>query len=259
MKPAPSPAHTRASILVVEDEADLRDTMLDYLTLEGFVVAGVGTLAAAQAWLQQHPCDVLVLDLGLPDGDGLQWLRRQGEVPQRGVIITTARGTVDDRVLGVQTGADIYLVKPVQLAELAALLRRLLARLPTAGAAATTAAHTGTAVASASTGPVVWRLNPTSWMLYAPDGASVRLTHSEQVLLLQLATAPGAGVSRQAIAQALGHNPLVYDPRRLEIMIHRLRAKVKEQLGCTLPLDTVHRYGYAFTAPIEVQYDHPCG
>lgn len=54
MKPAPSPAHTRASILVVEDEADLRDTMLDYLTLEGFVVAGVGTLAAAQAWLQQQ-------------------------------------------------------------------------------------------------------------------------------------------------------------------------------------------------------------
>lgn len=251
MKTAPSPAHTRASILVVEDEADLRDTMLDYLTLEGFVVAGVGTLAAAQAWLQQHPCDVLVLDLGLPDGDGLQWLRRQGEVPQRGVIITTARGTVDDRVLGVQTGADIYLVKPVQLAELVALLRRLLARLPV-GVVATAAAHTGIATASASTEPLVWRLNPTSWMLHAPDGSSVRLTHSEQVLLLQLAAAPGAGVSRQAIARALGHNPAVYDPRRLEIMVHRLRAKVKEQLGSALPLDTVHRYGYAFTAPMEV-------
>lgn len=243
MTPAAPPPPAPASVLIVEDEADLRDTMVDYLELEGFVVAGVGTLATAQAWLQQHTCEVLVLDLGLPDGDGLQWLRRQGEVPQRGVIITTARGTVDDRVLGVQTGADIYLVKPVQLAELAALLRRLLSRLPAAAAVP--------AVAGAQT----WRLNPTRWMLQSPPGPSVRLTHSEQVLLLQLATAPGTGVSRQAIAQALGHNPAVYDPRRLEIMVHRLRAKVKEQLGCTLPLDTVHRYGYAFTSPMEVLHD----
>jgi len=221
-------------VLVIEDEADLREAIVHYLKLEGIDADGAGSLHAAELWMLMNHLDVLVLDLGLPDGDALAWLEERNGLRDKGIIITSARSSTADRVLGAQVGADTFLVKPVLLEELTAVVRNLMRRLRP---------HTGDS----------WVLNSLTWMLAAPDGQSVKLSHSEQVLLTHLSRAPGKTVSRHDLTAGLGYDPEHYDQRRLEIMVRRLRAKVSQSLGRDLPLVTAHRQGYAFTAPISIR------
>lgn len=226
--------HLAAHILVIEDEPDLLAAMVRYLQLEGYVAFAAQSLKAAEHWLTQHDMDIIVLDLGLPDGDGLDWLSSRPGLRNKGVIMTTARGEGSSRVSGVRAGADVYLVKPVQLEELTALIRNLLHRLHLLDRPS-------------------WALDARSWRLISPEGQAIKLTHSEQILLLELARSPGASVPREVLVTALGQNPEIYDPRRMEIMVRRLRNKAKETLGYDLPLETAHRKGYAFTAPITMK------
>lgn len=224
---------TPIRVLLIEDESDLCETTTRYLGLCGFEVAGVGSLAAASQWLSTQSADVLVIDLGLPDGDGLSWLRQHPECLRCGIIITTARNQSADRVLGAKVGADIYLVKPVHLEELASLIHNLARRLRGERAEA-------------------WCLFKTSWELATPSGRRVKLTLSEHAVLERLAHSPGLAVKRSELAEALGHSTAYYDFRRMEVLVRRLRSKVREQLGETLPLETAHSVGYAFIAPIII-------
>ena len=220
-------------VLVIEDEPDLLDATVTFLNLEGLVADGVGSLSAANSWVRTHSFDMLVLDLGLPDGDGLQWLAKHPAWRDKGVVITTARGQEHERVEGARKGADIYLVKPVALEELSSLLHNLWRRLR---------------------GQVEnrWLLHPLGWQLQSPMGQAVRLTHSELMVLQRLALQPGLAVPRQELVLALGQNPMVYDYRRMEVLIRRLRNKVRERVGVELPLETVHRLGYVLLAPMQV-------
>lgn len=222
-----------ARVLVIEDEPDLCEATVTFLKLEGFQAEGLGSIAAAEAWSRIHSFDLLVLDLGLPDGDGLTWLAAHPEWQGKGVVITTARGEESQRVRGIKSGADVYLVKPVSLEELASLLRNLWRRI------------------KGSAQPV-WQLQPMAWALSSPLGQALKLTHSELVVLQRLAATPGQVVTRQALVEALGHNPDTYDYRRMEVLIRRLRNKVRDSMGLDLPLETAHRLGYAFTARLQL-------
>jgi two-component system OmpR family response regulator len=224
--------HTR--ILVVEDEPDLLDALVDYLTMEGMVAHGCSCLSDAQAWMDANDFDVLLLDLGLPDGDGLSWLKRRLDIRDKGVIITTARGDALSRVSGIRAGADVYLVKPVLPEEIVSLVRNLMYRI-----------H--------GQAPSTWVLDANGWRLSSPDGHPLKLTHSEYVLLQRLAQSTGQAVSKEDLAISLGHNPEHYDFRRLEILIRRLRNKAKETFTISIPLETVHRLGYAFIAHIQIK------
>ena len=226
--------HTPGRVLVIEDEPLLLEATVTYLNMEGFVADGVAGLNAATQWMRTHLFDILILDLGLGDGDGLDWLQRSSALQGKGVIITTARGEASQRIDGVKAGADVYLVKPVQLEELASLVSNLLRRM------------------SGSVNPS-WTLNRTDWTLRSSSGMAVRLTHSESVLLQKMADKPGAVVPRQDLAISLGHDPEAYDFRRMEILVRRLRQKVKLGLGTELPLETVRKIGYAFTTSIQVR------
>lgn len=221
-------------ILVIEDEPELLEATVTYLNMEGFVADGVTGLHAATHWMRTHAFDVLILDLGLGDGDGLNWLAENEPLRSKGVIITTARGESHQRIEGIKAGADVYLVKPVQLEELASLVANLWRRM------------------GGSTSPN-WTINRTDWTLRSATGLAVKLTHSESVLLQTMANQPGAVVPRQALAISLGHDPEVYDFRRMEILVRRLRQKVKTSLGCELPLETVRKIGYAFTTSLQVE------
>lgn len=228
-----SPAPTR--VLVIEDEDDLRDATVTYLGMEGMQASGVGSLREADSHLAAHDVDVLVLDLGLPDGDGIDWLSNRPPGYELGLVVTTARGELRHRVSGVRAGADIYLVKPVQLEELSSLVTNLARRLRPGP-------------------PKVWSLDKTAWQLASPDGRAVKLTLSEHALLARLAQTPGEVVSRQDLVFSLGHDPSYYDLRRMEIMVRRLRNKVRDTLGYPLPVETAHSLGYAFTGAIVLQH-----
>lgn len=222
------------SVLVIEDEVELCEALIRYLRLEGLRAQGVGTLAEADTWLAHHAADVLLLDLGLPDGNGLSWLARRDDLKNKGVIITSARSDALSRVSGIRAGADVYLVKPVLPEEIVSLIENLMRRLR----------------GHISEG---WELDGKRWRLTTPDGLPIKLTHSEHALLERLAQDPGQVVDKEDLAISLGHSPDVYDFRRLEIIIRRLRNKVQEAWGQALPLDTAYRRGYAFTADIRTR------
>lgn len=221
-------------LLVVEDEPDLCEAMVSFLALHGLDATGVGTLGAANDWLQSHPVDIVVLDVGLPDMNGIDWLRQRAPKAAMGIVIVTANGQLPDRLRGLDAGADAYLVKPVEFEELLAVTRNLARRLGVGQPAP----------------PSRWQLDSVGWVLHSPQGQAVRLTRSEAVVVELLAAQPGRAVARAELAQALGHLPQLYDPRRLEILMRRLRRKVEEQTGQPLPLETVHGLGYAFAGPI---------
>ena len=152
------------------------------------------------------------------------------------MIMATALGNLEDKVNGLNAGADSYMVKPVELEELLAVVRRLAQRLERSHAK-----------------PIPhWLIDCIHWLLIAPNGDTLKLTNSEVVLLGAVAKCPGQHVARDIIIRALGHNPKTYDSGRLKILAQRLRNKVSDNLSLTLPLETVHGLGYAFTAKISL-------
>lgn len=230
------PMNSAPHVLLIEDEEPLRQATVAFLNLDGCQAHGVGSLAEAAHWMRTHAFDILLLDLGLPDGDGLEWLVTQKTLlATKGVIITTARGDNPDRIAGARAGSDAYLVKPVALEELSATVGNLHRRLAMSQPAAS------------------WRIDCATWLLYTPAGQSVKLTGSEMTVMSALARQPGVTLPRDDLIIELGCKPDSYDPRRMEILVRRLRNKVSDHTDTTLPLETVHRQGYVFVSPITLQ------
>src|SRR5690606_6397825 len=124
-------------ILIVDDEEGIRELLLAYLSDFGFEVAAVSDGGEMRRHLAEHPVDLVLLDLGLPQEDGLvlaRELRSRNDVP--GIVIITGRGEPVDRILGLELGADDYIAKPFELREVVARVRSVLRRLRPAEAAA---------------------------------------------------------------------------------------------------------------------------
>jgi DNA-binding response OmpR family regulator len=169
-----------------------------------------------------------IIDVMLPDGSGFDaavWLRARHR--DCGIVMLTARGETQDKIDGLIGGADHYLVKPVKLLELDAILQALGRRV----------AHD-------------WRLDCQARVLTAPAGGRLDLSASEIALLSLLARHPSKAVSRRQIAEDFGFDWVDYDERRLETMVSRLRQRWRSEAGSELPLKTVHRTGYTFAVPL---------
>lgn len=233
--PFPQDSHASPVTLVIEDDPAQREALVTFLNLEGIRATGVASLQQAEQWLSGRSCDILILDLGLPDGDGLDWIGRRPELADTGIVMVTARGLPEERIQGIRRGADSYLVKPVNLEELTGIVRNLLRRL------------------TRDRPQHLWSVDPLSWTLTAPNGMDVQLTRSETLVLSVLSQHTGQGTSRDSLISGLGHNPRVYDWRRMEILIRRLRSKVHEAAALELPLRTIYGFGYAFTEPLHIK------
>ena len=120
---------TPVRVLIIEDDPALREPLVSFLMLEGMQAQGVDSLEAADHAIRGQELDVLLLDLGLPDGNGLTWLSHRTDLSDKGVIITSARSDALSRVSGIRAGADMYLVKPVLPEEIASLIHNLMKRL----------------------------------------------------------------------------------------------------------------------------------
>ena len=117
------------AVVVVEDEDGLREELCEFLRLSGMEATGVSCGQALFAHLESHPCDAVVLDINLPGEDGFRLTPRLRQRPGLGVVMVTSRAGLDDRVRGLKTGADAYMVKPIDLLELVATLESVCRRI----------------------------------------------------------------------------------------------------------------------------------
>ncbi|TAN78465.1 MAG: response regulator transcription factor [Gallionella sp.] len=226
-------------IALVEDNADLLDDLAFNLRQSGYQVAPLPDGVALDAWLAKNEVDVLVLDLGLPGENGWSIAQRMRRARAgMGIIMLTAHGALDQRIKGLEQGADAYLVKPVDMRELAATIRTVARRLNIPDSVA------------ASPPQIHWILHTARMSLKPPDGNDIPLTHSECRILQVVAQADGNLVHRKTLIEALGEDYHQYDERRLEALISRLRRKLAAHHPPGVPVRGVKGHGYLFTVDL---------
>lgn len=230
-------------VYLVEDDDDLREDIVLLLGNAGFDVRG---LPDAPAFYKAHalaPCEVAVLDIGLRGEDGLSLAAQLRATGPIGIVIASARGAVEERIEALRRGADVYMVKPVHIEELGATIRMLGSRVRAVMQSPSAARRSvaGTALAP----PPVWRLAEGDWVLCDPSGLHLKLTTNERALLSSLLGADGQVVSRDDLLLGMGDNPRDADPKRLDVIVSRLRSKARHA-GMRLPLHAVRGTGYQF-------------
>ena len=236
--PASSP-----SILIVDDDADIRSLLADYLGEQGWHISTAQDGAAMQQVLDSTPIDLIVLDLTLPGSDGLTLcrdLRAHSTIP---VIMLTARSAPLDRILGLEMGADDYLCKPFEPRELLVRIRNVLRR-----------SH---APANEATGPATtwhfagWTLDDTTRQLQNSAGLVVALSGGEYRLLKVLLERPNRALSRDqllTLTQGRETDPL---DRSIDLHISRLRQKLGDDARAPKLIKTLRNEGYLLAAAVK--------
>jgi DNA-binding response OmpR family regulator len=231
-----------AEVLVVDDEPMVREVVARYLERDGLRVHELGDGDEAMAWLGTHRPDLIVLDIMVPGADGLSILRRvraDGDVP---VILLTARTEELDRVLGLELGADDYVVKPFSPRELAVRVRNLLRR--SGGEGTSTVRVGGSEESPLRFGALVIDRRTREIRV---DGRVVSLTPKEFDLLVVLAGSPRQVFSRrQLLEQVWDSAPEFQDPATVTVHVGRLRQKLEPEPDRPRWIVTSWGVGYRF-------------
>jgi DNA-binding response OmpR family regulator len=219
-------------ILLIEDDPELAEMVKSYLGEAGYSVSVAGRGEIGLAILAREPFDSIILDLMLPDMDGLEICRRiraRGRTP---ILMLTARGDAMDRIIGLELGADDYLPKPFEPRELLARLRAVLRR--TKGNQDADLLHFGRL--EIDLGARVVRL----------DGKLCPMTSHQFALLLVLAQHAGRVLSRDVIMDLLSNEPLEAFDRSIDVHISRIRAAIEDNPKNPRRVITVRGAGYVF-------------
>lgn len=238
-----SPVSTRQpTISIIEDSPDLLDELIFFLQHRGYSVWGVPT--AEQFWKKLHrrPADIVLVDLGLPGEDGfsvVDYLKGLGEI---GLIIVTARGHQQDKLRGLNLGADLYLIKPVNFAELASAIDSLWQRMQQRSP------ENATYAVRDPLGH--WRLIDSRQSLIAPGGEQLALSAQEYRLLSTLGRSPGEVFTKEALFDLIYQHENLPDTHRIDVILSRLRKKAKEQ-DISLPIRSIFGKGLVFVGAIK--------
>lgn len=217
-------------VLLIEDDAAVRDGLTLALTRQGHTVRAAATGESGLDLLSA--ADVVVLDLMLPGMDGFEVCRRIRAVGELPIIMLTARSDDMDVVAGLEAGADDYVVKPVQPRVLEARIRAVLRR---AGAvqSADVDRHGDLTIDRAA-------------LVVTKAGALVRLAPTELRLLLELSASPGRVLSRQQLLESVWEHGFLGDSRLVDACVQRLRAKIEDDQASPRYIQTVRGFGYRF-------------
>jgi len=219
-------------ILIIEDEVSLRGLVLARLTRDGYRCEATGDGGEGLYLASEYPFDVALVDLGLPNLSGIEIIRRLRAAGSRlPILVLTARGRWQDKVEGLEAGADDYLAKPFEMDELVARLRALLRRAQ------------GASNQELQAGPV--RLDRTSQRVWVGERL-VDLTAFEFRLLEHLMAQRGRVLSKRELADYLYPQDEDRDSNVLEVLLGRLRRKLDPD-GLLVPIETLRGRGYRFT------------
>ncbi|MGX9962486.1 response regulator transcription factor [Roseomonas sp. F4] len=222
-------------ILVLEDDEAVATTICTALERDGWTTVAANTLAEGRLRLQSDHPRLVIADLGLPDGNGIAFVREAAGYPDLGIIVVSGRAAEVDRVVGLEVGADDYLAKPFSLREMMARVRALSRRLDALPAPSPTpsTAEADLLIAEARpiADPVAWTiaglaLQPARARLVRPDGADTRLTGGEAGLLQLLLTEPGHLAAREDISERVLGRRLLPEQRGVDQLASNLRQKL---------------------------------
>jgi two-component system, OmpR family, response regulator len=251
------------SILVVDDDDALRKLLIDYLTGHGLSVTGVGTATEAVQAIANKPYSLVLLDLNLPDGDGIDLARKWRAEANISIICLTGRLEEADRVMGLELGADDYITKPFSLREVLARIRAVTRRAsgaPTGEAAGERPSHSGVQVpVTRGKHPrayrfAAWGLNLNTRRLTSPEGKPVSLTNAEFNLLAVFLGTPGRIISREQLLERTRAFDDIYD-RAIDVQILRLRRKLEADAKNPKLLCTERGVGYFLNAEVEALWE----
>jgi len=229
----PDTAIMAERVLMIDDDSRLAGMVADYLGGVGFRVSIAGTAQSGEAMLKRETFDAVILDLMLPDADGLDLCRRLRGTTDLPILMLTARGEPMDRVVGLEVGADDYLAKPFEPRELQARLRAILRRKGGATAKSETLRFGRLEI---DKGARVVRI----------DGEERTITSYQFALLLALAERAGRVLSRDALMDLLKGEKLEAFDRSVDVHVSRIRAAIEDDPKKPRRILTVRGAGYVF-------------
>jgi two-component system OmpR family response regulator len=229
-------------VLLVDDEASLREPLAEYLTRQGFLVTAAANAAEARSRLREDKPQIVLLDIMMPGEDGLSLCRHLVESRDIPVILLTARGEATDRIVGLEIGADDYVVKPFEPRELVARLRSVLRR-------------TSRSMAPPTDNELfefeAWRLDPLKRRLIDPEGAAVAISSVEFRLLLAFLEHPRQVLDRDRLLDMVqGREAHLFD-RAVDNQVSRLRRKIEADSRNPQLIQTVWGGGYMLAADVK--------
>lgn len=233
---------TKPRIAIIEDNADLREELTFFLQHKGYSIWN--TDSAESFWKKLHRCpaDIVLVDLGLPGEDGFSVVDYLTEMSGFGLIIITARGDQQDNIRGMNVGADLYLVKPVNFSKLASSIDALWQRMQQEDSAPQDVRQQDV------TGS--WQLVSTDYRLIAPDGDSLKLSQQEFTLLNILMLSPNQIFSKDALRKLMFRHEDDAETHRVDVILSRLRKKARDQ-NVDLPVRSIFGKGVVFVGAIK--------
>jgi DNA-binding response OmpR family regulator len=229
---------TAPLVTILDDEPAIRQMLSAALEEAGFRTATFARATEFEAALRHTAPDVCLVDLGLPDRDGLALVHRLALESGAAIIIISGRAQVQDRVTGLELGADDYIIKPFEPAEVVARVRARLRRDRDSPSAARTARFEG------------WTAHFDRYLLTAPDGTETPFSHAEGEVLRLFLEAPKRLVSRAQMQEALGGGAGESFDRAMDVRISRLRAKLGEDPKNPRLIKTIYGAGYIFIGDV---------
>jgi len=232
-------------VLIIDDSEDLRNVVCENLEADGYMMLAAANADEALTILKRQRADVILLDLTLPDCNGLELISRLREYSQAPIIVISGKKDLVDKVLGLEMGADDYLGKPFDLKELSARVkanvRRYRARSDSRDLQAPRKIKFGN-----------WVLDSSKFQIYDKNGKSGNLTVMEFRLLEALALSPNCVLSREQLLEKARDDSIEVFDRAVDIQITRIRKKIGDDPRSPQIIQTVRRAGYMLVCSTEM-------
>nr|WP_210148167.1 winged helix-turn-helix domain-containing protein [Aromatoleum petrolei] len=227
--------------MVVDDDPVTRNCLADYFAAEDFGVLCAATAEEAEAVIARENIDLVLLDIRLPGKDGLTLTRELRVNSEVGIILVSGKQDEIERIVGLECGADEYVTKPFNPREILARAKNLIRRVKRSGSMTAGSAR-GKEVAFGD-----WTLHPDRRQLVDASGVEAELTEGEFQLLKAFLRHPGQTMSRDQLLDQIRNREWVPSDRTVDVLVGRLRRKLKDEPASPKVILTVHGAGYRFT------------